>query len=448
MRKLCSFIVMFVVFCLVAPLAGQAAVFRDLPKTYTFYDDIKYLTEKNIISGYPDGSFGATDSVTRQQAAIMIGRALKLNEEPRNTKFSDVNAQITGSGYIASAVDKGIITGFPDNTYRPREPVTRAQMAIFLDRAFPLEDSNGANRFIDVSPGMKAYQAILNVHASGIAFGYEDGSYRPTVPVTRGQFAAFLARALEPSFRGTPTFTVESVSGWEKGAEITNADIDTEWKITFNNRVNERTLHKNIYIVRERDHQKHIVEAFVDQNDPKSINLHLLDLFEPNETYTLHITKEVQSHLGYSLTEPITIKFQTNQPQYHIQKFVANNGLQFEMKVDQREDKVFVNTKVTNDSNEAVLYHGTSGCDPGISAGIYSDTLDGPVAVGGQWHTKFACTPNAPQYTLDRGKSIEVVNVLYPPKGPTENLFVKVRFNKGNTGNSFNPLDFSIPLPK
>ena len=63
---------------------------------------------------------------------------------------------------------------------------------------------------------MKAYQAILNVHASGIAFGYEDGSYRPTVSVTRGQFAAFLARALEPSFRGTPTFTVESVSGWKK----------------------------------------------------------------------------------------------------------------------------------------------------------------------------------------------------------------------------------------
>ena len=320
MRKLFSFIVMFVVFCLVAPIAGQAAVFRDLPKTYTFYDDIKYLTEKNIISGYPDGSFGATNSVTRQQAAIMIGRALKLNEEPRNTKFSDVNAKITGSGYIASAVEKGIIAGFPDNTYRPGEPVTRAQMAIFLDRAFQLEDSNLANKFIDVSPGMKAYQAILNVHASGIAFGYEDGTYRPEVPVTRGQFAAFLARSLEPSFRGTPTFTVESVSGWEKGAEITNADIDTEWKITFNNRVNERTLYKNIYIVRERDHQIHIVEAFVDQNDPKSVKLHLARLFEPNETYTLHITKEVQSHLGYSLTEPITIKFKTNQPQYNMTK--------------------------------------------------------------------------------------------------------------------------------
>ena len=386
--------------------------------------------------------------VTRQQAAIMIGRALELNEEPRNTKFSDVNAKATGSGYIASAVDKGIITGFPDNTYRPGEPVTRGQMAIFLDRAFQLEDSNGANRFIDVSSGMKAYQAILNVNGSGIAFGYEDGKYRPEVSVTRGQFAAFLARALEPSFRGTPTFTVDSVSGWEKGTGITNADIDMEWTITFNNMVNERTLHKNIYIVRERDQQKHIVEAFVDQNDPRSVKLRLARLFDVNETYTLHITKEVQSHLGYSLTEPITIKFQTNQPQYHIQKTVTNNGLQVEMKVDQTEDKVFVNTKVTNNSNEAVPYHGTSGCDPGISAQVYSDTLDGSVAVGSQWHTRFSCTPNAPQYTLERGKSIEVVNVLYPPTGSTENLYVKVKFNKGNTGNSYNPLDFSIPLQK
>ena len=62
----------------------------------------------------------------------MIGRALELNEEPRDTKFSDVNAKATGSGYIASAVEKGIIAGFPDNTYRPAEPVTRASDGDFL----------------------------------------------------------------------------------------------------------------------------------------------------------------------------------------------------------------------------------------------------------------------------------------------------------------------------
>ena len=48
---------------------------------------------------------------------------------------------------------------------------------------------------------MIAYQSILNVTANGIASGYSDGTYRPEQPVTRGQFSAFMARTLEPSFR-------------------------------------------------------------------------------------------------------------------------------------------------------------------------------------------------------------------------------------------------------
>ena len=48
---------------------------------------------------------------------------------------------------------------------------------------------------------MTAYQAILNVSVNGIADGYPDGSYRPEQSVTRGQFSAFMARTLEPSFR-------------------------------------------------------------------------------------------------------------------------------------------------------------------------------------------------------------------------------------------------------
>ena len=49
---------------------------------------------------------------------------------------------------------------------------------------------------------MAAYQSILNVSANGIASGYSDGTYRPDLAVTRGQFSAFMARTLEPSFRG------------------------------------------------------------------------------------------------------------------------------------------------------------------------------------------------------------------------------------------------------
>ena len=133
---------------------------------------------ENVISGFPGGSFKPDQVVTRAQAAIMIGRALDLNGNPRNTIFNDVPSAVTGSGYIASAVEKGIITGFPDKTYKPGDPVTRGQMAIFLDRAFTVKEGK-SNTFKDVKSGMKAYQAILNVSASGIASGYPDDTYRP-----------------------------------------------------------------------------------------------------------------------------------------------------------------------------------------------------------------------------------------------------------------------------
>ncbi|WP_338452580.1 S-layer homology domain-containing protein [Niallia oryzisoli] len=203
MKKLIHLLVLVLVVSTFSPIAGKAAGFSDVTTNYTFYDEVMYLSSNNFISGHTDGTFRPDQVVTRAQAAIMIGKALNLNGEPRNTNFIDVTSTVTGSGYIASAVERGIISGFPDGTYRPNDPVTRGQMAIFLNRAFTLTTGQ-ANSFNDVSANMAAYQAILNVSANGIASGYPDGSYRPDQPVTRGQFSAFLARTLEPSFRIVP----------------------------------------------------------------------------------------------------------------------------------------------------------------------------------------------------------------------------------------------------
>lgn len=201
MKKLISSVLFVLVLGLVAPVNGQAAGgFKDVSTSYTFHDEVLYLSGKGVISGFADGTFKPNLTVTRAQAAMMLGRALNLNGEPRNTKFKDVPAKVTGSGYIAAAVEKGIISGYADGTYRPYDSVTRAQMAIFLNRAFTLTKGN-ENGFSDVSSNMAAYQSILNVSATGIASGYADGTYRPNLAVTRGQFSAFVARTLEPSFR-------------------------------------------------------------------------------------------------------------------------------------------------------------------------------------------------------------------------------------------------------
>ncbi|UII55651.1 S-layer homology domain-containing protein [Cytobacillus spongiae] len=176
------------------------ASFTDVMKSHRFYQEIQYLVNRNVITGFPDGDFRPNATVTRAQAAIMIGRALGLNSEQRNTSFSDVGKSLKASGYIQSAVERGIITGFPDGTYRPDAPVTRGQMAIFIGRAFSLT-SEATISFSDVSQGSSSYEYVKRILADGITTGYPDGTFRPNKQLIRSDFSAFMARALDEEYK-------------------------------------------------------------------------------------------------------------------------------------------------------------------------------------------------------------------------------------------------------
>lgn len=193
---------MFMTFILLLSLipSVQAVSFSDVSKSNGFYDEINYLVEKGIIQGFQDGTFKPNNYVTRAQAAIMIGRALGLDGTQKNTKFPDVSKESVASGYIQSAVNSGIIQGYSDGTFKPNQSVTRGQMAIFLSRAFNLQKTSNVT-FSDVSSSMVAYPYIGRLIAAGITNGYTDGTYRPNKAVTRGEFSAFMARALDSSFR-------------------------------------------------------------------------------------------------------------------------------------------------------------------------------------------------------------------------------------------------------
>ncbi|MFK2826637.1 S-layer homology domain-containing protein [Bacillus sp. B190/17] len=185
-------------FSLLTPPA-KAAQFTDVTTTNRFYQEILFLAGNGVISGFPNGKFKPGQEVTRAAAAIIIGKALNLDGQKRNTQFKDVNAGNMASGYIASAVEKGIVSGFPDGTFRPNEFVTRGQMAILLSKAFDLTTEEDVH-FSDVTPLVTAYPYIKKLTAAGIASGYEDHTYKPNLILRRDQFAAFMARALNPAF--------------------------------------------------------------------------------------------------------------------------------------------------------------------------------------------------------------------------------------------------------
>ncbi len=182
------------------PFIGLSMAFAVLPPGGSFIDDDGISHEGNIEAIYADGvtqgcdalspRYCPYDRVSRGQMATFLTRALDLPPGP--DAFSDDE----GSGHEA-AIDAiaaaGITDGCGPDAYCPSDPITRAQMASFLRRAFELPP--GANAFTD-DEGNRHEPSIDAVAAAGITLGCGPGLFCPADHVTRAQMASFLARAL------------------------------------------------------------------------------------------------------------------------------------------------------------------------------------------------------------------------------------------------------------
>lgn len=175
-----------------------AETFSDIGKHWA-QKEIRYLSERHIIGGYPDGTFRPNEPITRAQASAMLIKALKLPlTENTDVQFKDVPKKSPYYRLLATVNEKGIMRG--DNGYmRPGEQTSRAQMAAIIRRSFDLPLDKQAT-FIDVAPAHWAYQDVNGIAKQRIAGG-SDGKYMPSDAVTRAQFSAFLVRALDDKMK-------------------------------------------------------------------------------------------------------------------------------------------------------------------------------------------------------------------------------------------------------
>ena len=176
--------------------------FSDINEDYSFINEINFLTDQGIISGFPDGTFRTQNNITRQQAAIMIARAFDLDVGNRpDPRFTDVTPSITGYDKIAAVTEEGLFSEFITGTqFRPSQQLTRGEMASILAKAYYLSASSSNSNLTDIGTHWSRAN-ILALAENNITIGYPDNTFRPNAPVTRVQFSIFMARAEEPSFR-------------------------------------------------------------------------------------------------------------------------------------------------------------------------------------------------------------------------------------------------------
>ncbi|MHB1345071.1 MAG: S-layer homology domain-containing protein [Thermoleophilia bacterium] len=113
--------------------------FSDVPAGYRFRRAIEVLFDAGVLTGFPDGTFRPDNSVTRGQLATMLVRLLGLHtpEPDAQPPFRDLPAPAddVGADYVAEAAKAGIAAGFEDGAFRPHDLVTRIQMTRMIVRA-------------------------------------------------------------------------------------------------------------------------------------------------------------------------------------------------------------------------------------------------------------------------------------------------------------------------
>lgn len=177
---------------------------------------------KPYASGYDDGSFLPNNNITRGELAAMIARLSYGDDLPDGmyqASFPDVDSDAWFNKYIGYLEDKDVLSGYEDGTFRPMDTITRGEISAVIARAqrYDLISYNGI--FTDVTENDWAKDNIETLADKNIVSGYEDGTFGPYSPLTRAEAVAIINRVLVES---TPivTFTPNDIAGHWAEADI------------------------------------------------------------------------------------------------------------------------------------------------------------------------------------------------------------------------------------
>lgn len=159
---------------------------------YAVWKDKETEIHKAYINGYPDGTVMPDRMITRAEAAVMFYNLMTY--KPSDKKyFSDVADEQWYTDAVTTLAGSGVINGYPDSTFRPDKPITRAE---FVAMAINFANENGGAfcGFSDVTADMWYYDAVAGATQNGWISGYPDGTFKPERFITRAEASSVINR--------------------------------------------------------------------------------------------------------------------------------------------------------------------------------------------------------------------------------------------------------------
>ncbi|WP_169507413.1 choice-of-anchor I family protein [Paenibacillus harenae] len=179
--------------------------FEDVKPDHWAKQSVESLASKLIVNGVSERQFKPSQSVTRAEFTALVVRALGLNlGNGSSSSFSDVGGSSWYAAFIEAAVRSELISGYEDGTFKPDRTITRQEMAVILSKAMAFAgsaaagDASSLSGFADQgSIAAWAQQAAADVAAAGIIKGNPDGTFAPAKKTTRAEAVVMLESLLK-----------------------------------------------------------------------------------------------------------------------------------------------------------------------------------------------------------------------------------------------------------
>jgi len=158
--------------------------------------NIKTLVGAGAISGYPDGTFKPNATITRAEFATILAKAFKL--APSTSKVFADTANHWAKDSISAAAAAGIVNGYSAAQFGPNDQITREQMAVMIAKAAKLAEAKNGKAFADKAQvSAWAAAAVASASENGIISGYPDNTFKPKATATRAEAVTVIVKALK-----------------------------------------------------------------------------------------------------------------------------------------------------------------------------------------------------------------------------------------------------------
>ena len=186
-----------IVLMLILVFSSTSYAFSDISEHWA-KDSIDELNKINIVNGYEDDTFRPDNYMTRAEVATIINRLIGATKE--SSKYiPDINRQDWYYSEIRKAVQIGVMQGDSKGYTRPTSYITREEVMAMISRAFYISGNTMlTGKYVDESEisewAMKYVSGFINFEYIN---GYEDGTIRPKAYITRAEFITILNRMFE-----------------------------------------------------------------------------------------------------------------------------------------------------------------------------------------------------------------------------------------------------------